>query len=351
MTFSPLLRLPLVAFTLGGALAAENKPDVTKLPEVTVSAKVLLVREPDLKMTEARIGAAAVVAGDYVYVIGGSSTLTPAIKSIERFDPRTGRSERFAELQTGRSHAGAVAAGDKLYVFGGKTEGFATNTAANIIGEASPVPFSGIVPDDSVEVVDLSTRRVASGPPMPDARARFGCTLVGDKVYIVGGEKLEQDAFVVTNTVNVFDLATQAWTAGVPMPPEPRLANTLELRDLVLRFGGYNGHDQKADVVVFNPRKSVWTSLPAMTRALYAAPVFHGHYIFFFGDSDAPQTVFAYDLITKTSEDIDVSAYPARFVAAVAVGPRIYVFGGMAGETAPLDLIQVYSIPPPAAPR
>jgi Kelch motif protein len=370
-----LFRLSLLAggLWLGSwASAQPGAAPIQRLPSMNVSAHVPLVRVTDYRLVEPRFAAAAVTVGNFIYIIGGSNPHHPTLKSVERFDPRTGRSEIFAQLRIGRLWPRAVALGDKIYVLGGQSDGIAANAAAGINGDlaSSSIQARNKMLDDATttattlalnvsdlesttEIIDTVSGHVSRGPAMPEARLRFGCVALGQKIYMIGGAKRRADAVVFTNTVKVFDVATKHWSDGVPMPTPRDAVATVVNGGFIISPGGSNGQFETSDVAVFNPRNQTWSLLPQLVRPRSAtALVFLGHYLFFFGDEEVPDEILAYDLATKTSEIFRLGYKPAQGAAAAIQGEKIYVFGGMENDRDYAhDYVQVYALAPTAPPR
>ena len=243
-----------------------------RLPPVIVRANAPriapLIKIGKFNMREARYQPAAVAQGDFIYIIGGSNSHETILDSVERFNVRTGQSEEFAQLGIGRRGHRAVLIDNRIYVFGGySVQGFQISAnsmaASGAIAGTNPFDFTSdrpyshrdefgqnpnLLPDpevgdymkrslsrlgesethtvehlgleQAVEVIDLATRKVTHAPKMPDARALFACVVRDGKIYIVGGQRPYRfsETTARTNTVKIFDPATNKWSDGVPMP-------------------------------------------------------------------------------------------------------------------------------------
>jgi hypothetical protein len=325
------------------------------------AAQAPLVKVADYQMREGRFGPAAVADGDFIYIIGGSNSGTVALDTIERFNVRTGQSEDFAKLAVGRYWSGAVIYEHKIYVLGGSNgnrQAPLTNPEASPAGtSARPTRTINSVPEGrvselsieaSVEVVDLATRKVSFGVPMPDARTQFACVQYGGKIYVVGGKRMHGNAISRTNTMAIFDLATGTWSTGVPMPTPRESVAALVDGGFIILPGGYNGTRELTEVEVFNPRESTWRSLPPLLHPVGShSLVFLGHQLFLFGDYESPDKFVAYDLITKQSQSFTLNYKSARHTAAVVQDGKIYVIGGKASsepDSEALNYIQVYTL-------
>ena len=301
----------------------------TDLGEVIAGAP--LIKVADYHMREERFGAAAVVDGDYLYIIGGSNHEGTPLDSIEQIDFHTGKSEAYGQLRTGRRWHGAVLHERKIYVLGG---------------------FTRIIPtpnyfESSVEIIDLASRKITLATEMPVARAHFGCALVDGKIYAIGGVIQRGTNRINTETTDVYDIATDKWTAGIPLPA-PRQVVAAVVDGSIIVPGGYTGYTDQtavADVELFNLREKTWRSLPPLCQPVAAhALAVLDHRLYLFGNDVPSEQVVTYDLQNNQSESRPLQFTPVRYSAAAVHDGRIYVVGGdLRGHTV-LDNIQVYEL-------
>ena len=362
--------LSVVVFTslIGSGLtlrAQTGSEPAQVLPRVDVSAGVPLVKVGDFKLREARFAPAAVADGDYIYIIGGQDTARAALGSIERFDVRTGQSEEFARLKTGRFWHQAVVADGKIYVLGGvngqlmhmrDTPPSGDLLAGRRAGQNTPSQDQEMeaanVLEASVEIVDLATRQVSAGVAMPDARAQFGSALIDGKIYVLGGRRLGARSAVRTNDVQIFDIKRGKWAKGAAMPVPGDMVATVVAPGVIVVAGGFDGDRPRHDVAVYNPGDKLWRVLPPLHRDVSShSLVFLGHHLFLFGDYRSPSELVAYDLVTKRSEGFAFNFQKAWNPAALVHENKIYVVGGRVPSDAEsvdaksVDYIQVYALP------
>lgn len=371
--FRPPQRWFVTLLVWGGILStssvAQDKPEPPiELSKVEVTAQVPLVKVAEFRMREHRFAPAAVTDGRHIYIIGGQDEKGNVLNTVERFDPRTGTSEEFAKLKKARLWHQAVIQAGKIYVLGGSMmdqnsnppspqyqddlrAGTEAKTMARIrewddAGSADREHLSSGV---SMEIIDLATRQITSGPDMPDPRSQFGCVVLGDELYVLGGRKPRDQGFSWSNTVPIYSFVTGKWRNGLPMPtPRGATQGAVVPGPFIVVPGGYNGTRARDEVEAYNPRENAWIILPALCRTSSAhATVFMGHYLFLFGNYEAPGELIAYDLRTKKSATFTLQYQPARHGAAVVLDGKIYVIGGrMTKYAEPLDRIQVFAPPP-----
>jgi hypothetical protein len=284
-------------------------------------------------MRETRFAAAAAVHGDHLYILGGSNEGNTVLDSIERLDLRTGVAEEFARLKRARLWHRAIVVDDLLYVMGGEA------LLPNAQGEAR------LMPDDSVEIVDLRTRRISAGPAMPEARRSFGAVLWKGTIHVMGGCLRGGTGPVRTNTTVRLDLATQRWAPGAPMPTARETDAVLVEGPRFLIAGGFDGRDARAEVEWYDPRAGTWETLPPLCRSASAHSLAAlGSQVYVFGHYDAPEQCLAYDLRTQRSQAVTPPYKGARHTAVMVHQEKIYVIGGRGSESPEaFDLIQVFA--------
>src|SRR6185369_7689321 len=126
-------------------------------------APIVLNKVGEYALLQGRQGEAAVAQGGFIYVFGGYGF--GLLTDIERFDPRTNRSERVYDKLIPRNYHRAVEFKGKIYIFGGK---------------GVPLPEHPF--EDAVEIYDVVTNTVTRGAAMPEPRAHMATTRLGDKI-------------------------------------------------------------------------------------------------------------------------------------------------------------------------
>ncbi|HEY4247802.1 MAG TPA: kelch repeat-containing protein [Lacunisphaera sp.] len=318
-------------------------------------------------MRKKRFGASAVSDGHFIYVIGGMDEKDNFLTSIEKFDPETGQSSEFAQLQTARLWPQAVFYSGNIYVLGGSvlalktfmppaqnpSRGASENQFQDRImgGSTAQIAISmeHLEPEASMEVVDLATKHVSRGPAMPEGRTQFGCVVLEDELLVIGGKRIHHLGLSATNTTLCYSFTNGKWQKGIPPMPHPRMAQAVVVDGpFIVVPGGYDGAMAVNQMEAFDVRDPKWISLPPLCRACSAYSLaFLGHYLFLFGDYEAPAELIAYDLKTKTSQTFTLQYIAARNTAAVVLAGKIYIFGGKPDKDSAgtIDDIQVF-VPP-----
>ena len=152
--------------------------------------------------------------GGKVYRVGGmhprNAPGEPAdnisLKDCARFDPKVGKWEPLPALPAGRSSHDVVVTGDKLVVVGGwEQKGKGEKPAWH----------------DTALVFDLAAKNPEwKAVPQPFQRRALTAAAVGSTVYVLGGlGEAGGD-----RRVDVLDVATGKWAAGLALPGADRVA-------------------------------------------------------------------------------------------------------------------------------
>jgi N-acetylneuraminic acid mutarotase len=148
-------------------------------------------------LPEPRLAGAAVSLNDYIYLVGG----TGGTDALLRYDPAADAWTALASLQQSREHTAAVVLDGEIVALAGR--------------------WAGVGQLNSVEIYNPVTDTWRSGPPMAVARGGFGAAVapVGEygRIVVTGGEVLTGARETLTS-VEIYDPATEQWTAGPDLP-------------------------------------------------------------------------------------------------------------------------------------
>jgi len=300
------------------ALAVVSVLSLLPIAGRATDTKNPIVKIADIPMQQARLGAAIVAHGDYLYIFGGSGGGAP-IYDAERLNLTTGKTEKIDGKFIARRYHGAFEHEGKFYLVGG--EGYA---------------LPGRIHEDTVEVYDPASGQITQAGKMPHPRARFGTVKIGAEAWLIGGSKSKDGSrYSQTNEVQILDLKTQTWRAGPPMPT-PRDAPVVVVGGFALVPGGYASRSARDEVEMWVPAEQVWKRLPNLDRPTSGhSAAFLGRWLFLFGDYDVGDQVLAYELSSRKTKKIDPSFLNTRRSVAITLSNRIYVVGGEAVDSGP----------------
>lgn len=247
-------------------------------------------------------GMGAVVGGK-LYLFGGyiDTTFKPTSRG-DVYDPAANRWTQIASLPFGVSHMGTVAVGDSIYFAGGYPatstgQTFATNavwrydTQSNTFATDLPkLPsargggalvavgrvlhfFGGsdAARKDAAQHWQLDLDQLGGGwvalAPLPLATNHVAGAVVGGKIYAIGGQQNQDSAAVQRAEVQVYDPATNAWTARAPLPlARSHTTSSTFVRDgRILVLGGLGpGNRVISRVDRYDPVTNTWSALASL---------------------------------------------------------------------------------------
>ena len=167
-------------------------------------------------MPTARGAAVAAELGGKIYVIGGAS-VHPGQKIVglsanvphralgtnEVYDPETNTWKTLSPMPTSRNHAAVGVANGKIYVLGGRLGAVFVNASAT----------------DVVEEYDPATDSWGFAKArMPMARSGTAYGSFGGKIYVAGGEYLDNQVVGTYRNFEVFDPIANQWSELAPLP-------------------------------------------------------------------------------------------------------------------------------------
>ena len=127
---------------------------------------------------------------------------------------------------------------------------------------------------------------------LPNPRHHMGSVVLGGKIYAIGGQHHHDEQLVTQASVDVYDPATDSWTALRDLPSaRSHIANsTFVLNGRVVTAGGEAAHNVAiADVSAYDPATDTWTALTSLpvARVSGVAAVIGGGFVFTGGSSSA----------------------------------------------------------------
>ncbi|HRI71293.1 MAG TPA: kelch repeat-containing protein, partial [Polyangium sp.] len=159
----------------------------------------------------------------------------------------------------------------------------------------------------SVQIYNGATNMWAAGPNLTTARsAASAVRLANGKVLVAGGLTGTNGNFTIVPTAELYDPATNMWSAAGTLTT-PRYYPTMGVlpSGVAMLAGGYSGSTPTAATEVYDPATNTWTAMAPRTIAsgnLNSAVLGTGRFLVF-GGEDGNMTVFAgSDLYNPTTD-------------------------------------------------
>jgi len=162
------------------------------------------------------------------------------------------------------------------------------------------------------------------------------------KIYKFGG----WDYTNARNYVDIYDIATDTWTAGAPMPNARYWIDGGAIGNYIYLAGGYDTA-ARSDLQIYDVTANSWftgTAMPA-ARYEYAAVVLDGRYYVIGGydGSTYYATMWAYDPVSNSWDTtLPSMTVPRRWHSAAVIGGKIYVAGGWTTGGVGTRVVEVY---------
>ncbi len=234
-----------------------------------------------------------------IYVVGGYPSTRKSVDTVQVYDVKTDKWSLTTPYPTTINHASAVALDGKLYVIGGQTNAGGRSEKSRYV--------------NAVHAYDPKTRKWTARAPMPTARSAMAHDIIGGKLYVAGGRPPRGHDFAVydpkadqwttlpdlptqrnhiaaaaidgklyvaggrfgggfrseiTPALEVYDPATNQWTARRPMSEARGGLNGIAVEGCFHTFGGEHPTAGPSGVFphheVYNPKTDTWTRLPDM---------------------------------------------------------------------------------------
>ena len=265
-------------------------------------------------------------------------------------------------MPTGRATLMATTIGDLLYVAGGYDGGADASAALEVYDPAtrtwarrSPISQASVPagrwgaavgaidgklymaggthddasgPTSTLLVYDPATDAWTAGPPMPAASACSAGAVIGRKLYVLTG----CDAGGATQAFHAYDADSNTWTSLAPAPRAHSYAAAAVLNGKFYAVGGTDGSDASGAVDVYDPASATWTAAAPMPTARWSltAAVLGGklHAVGGFDGNAALATVETYDPATGIWSAGTPLPTPRLGPAGAVANGTLFVVGG-----------------------
>jgi N-acetylneuraminic acid mutarotase len=220
-------------------------------PLVSAAEDSWTILEP---MPTARSGLGVAVVDGKIYAIGGWND--GYLSTNEMYDPETDTWTTRQSMPTARCYFAIGVYMNKIYVIGG------TFGEKDIVY----VGFPGVN-----EVYDPSTDTWETRESMPTARAHLDANVVGDKIYLIGGDAwpFGQSAGGLNE---VYDVSSDSWSTNSPMPTNIGYSSSAVVDNKIYVIDdGYN--ETPMPTQIYDPVTDSWNYGKGLPNATYVAAV------------------------------------------------------------------------------
>jgi large repetitive protein len=252
-------------------------------------------------------------------------------------------SEAFCGQLKGEILIANYSVGDDITRLRLSADGQSISTSDRLVGGfTDPLPLAA-GPSGRLAVGELGTGKVtilkprdlgcwSSKKPLPANLLDVGGAALGGKLYAVGGKT----ATGPRSDVNVYDPATDTWTAVAPLPgPAVENPAVVALNGKLYAFGGSTSPFSGAvkNAAVYDPATNAWTQLPQMafSRGGAGAAAIGGKIYVVGGmglDGASLASVEVFDTATESWSSGPGMATRRDNPGVAALNGRVYVFGG-----------------------
>lgn len=209
--------------------------------------------------------------GGKIYVFGGGARTEATggnwvpINNAWEYDPTTDIWKALPPMPTPRGAAGAVVVGRKIYVIGGA--GMHPGQSPTAAGLSAQVAHRALPTN---EAYDLDTGKWETKSPMPTSRNHLALGVINGKIYVAGGRL--GAVFVnssPTDVVEEYDPATDSWGFAKARMPMPRSGTAYGVYQNKLYVAGGEYLDNAIvgtfrSLEAYDPATNTWTSYPSM---------------------------------------------------------------------------------------
>lgn len=233
-------------------------------------------------------------------------------------------------------------------------EGVEGLTAGTILGEMFAIAVHPDTYTTQIYVTDatglrsntlVDSARIAAYPwtgklADPTPREYAASAVLNGKVYVMGGQRTDSGVIPgpATNLVEVYDLATNTWSAATPLPTARMGLVAAVINGRIYAIGGRtDGYSTSAvgTVEMFDPGTNLWTSMNPMPSPRYfAAAAVVGGEIHVAGgefETNVLPTLEAYNPLTNQWRNRTAMPTARGQLAMVEANGRLYALGGYAG--------------------
>lgn len=223
-----------------------------------------------------RYNASAVVFQDYIFLVGGRDESNEVLKKVEYYIPAQNEWYYAQEMRDRREGHSVAIFNNRIYAIGGQEddhsfieeiEWYDNPThdweKANFdIPEKTVAFFSAVVRDtfymfggvyydlkDELFIKPSLDSTWYVGDPLQIPRAYGATAVLGDQIFIIGGQTYGRTNVSTTETIEIYHTRAREYSLGVPMPTARMGMTAVTLDNEIYVIGGRDEIDQPLSLV------------------------------------------------------------------------------------------------------
>jgi hypothetical protein len=158
-----------------------------------------------------------------------------------------------------------------------------------------------------------------------------------NKLFVFGGENISFPVNTVVNTTRIYDIATNTWSTGAPMPDARMLMGSGYFNGKIYLVGGYSTDEPDpsfGQVWEYDPVLNTWNTSRVSMPITLGGPGFgiiNGHMYIAGGrnlNHNALNTLYDYDLAANTWTARANMRAGVNAPGSAVIGGKLWVFGG-----------------------
>lgn len=291
-------------------------------------------------LPQERMGASVAVMNDKIYIFGGASNGTDAIKGTKHnntyeYDIATNLWTEKKSMPTIRAGASASVVNGKIYVIGGYYDEGSNRKRSN-----------------KVEVYDPSNDTWEVVASIPTERSWATSAVVGDEIYVFGGGQNANTAGTSSKaiaSVECYNTLTDTWTTKPNMPYPTAGLTSAVINGKVYLFGGNDYKTSTSSIYEYDPTNDFWAYKSSITGIGSMGTSVYNDKVFLLGGAknvtkDLSALVEVYDPITNSLSSFNNLTFPRTQAVSVVIDNQLFIIGGTNGSNA-IKTVEMFSFP------
>ena len=179
--------------------------------------------------------------------------------------------------------------------------------------------------------------------PLPTGRSQMAGAYADGKLYFAGGyTQLFPPEDIVTDTIDIYDIATDSWEGEHLSHPRAEMASVV-LGTKIYFIGGSDASQRTDRVDIYDYVTHTWTTSTLPTEVTAGTAVAINGKIYLVRGYAYDYPIFIYDPTTQVWSTLSMPNPSVVYPGATAVGNYLVVAGGETSSTGPISEIHTYN--------